>query len=194
MSKRLARLVAPLVTALIVGAVAVTMVVGSTSMRASHMGTNGPLTVAGDSTTYYYYDYLLPTPHDDGSAGWDSLTWDVRECDRIGLELAGDGDSLAYKIKFTRDGHNWITWVDSTVVNSAPARSFPPVQTDWGELYYSQFTHTFAGSLATPDFFSWQSVRLYVQNIESDSTSTGASASTVCDTIINLRAILHCGD
>lgn len=175
-----------------------------------NLGTAGPLTVAGDSTTYYLYDYVLPTwdNHKDNSGYGDSTAaqcaanWsytsliDTRSCDGLSLYGHGSWDSLYYKLQYTVNGVTWTTFIDSTLSNSTAIRSFPPVQGDWTQLVYTQLSHSAAVVDTIFDQFDWLGVRIGyrlgdVRTVISADTSL---ASAVIDTAINVQFRVLCSD
>jgi hypothetical protein len=216
MSKRLSRVVAPLVTALIVGACVASWVGGSTNYMSEKSDQNPSIAVSGDSNSYTLYNALLPCPRHDttGTAGdlyqadcAETLVFNVGSCDKIAVFGRWDGDSVAYWIDYSFDGQTWTNYLDSTFVNGTPSRTWTPVRSDGAQKVWTQLDH-FESTLATTaapdtvlDSFLWRSMRIRMLNMDSDSAyvdSAGAGQTaeyiynTAADTVINIEWTVQC--
>ena len=221
MSKRVSRWTAATLAVLIVGAFAVDWVHGD--MRILQETPDRSFAVTGATTNYTLSGCLLPSPTHDSTwhtiafttektafdsvlytAYYDTLVFYTAPCNRIGIYLGGDFDSLYYWLDYSIDGRTWTSYKDSTLINSAVARGFPPDGDDWTQKIYIDLDHiipTAEGGAVIVDTVAhscaWPHFRMRLRNEDMAAVWQGDTtmvASVAADTAINVRAMVICGD
>lgn len=216
--RRLARWVAPML-AVAVGAAALWSIATEESAYARSLQnvgpvsstiTGGPLEVVGDSTTYYYRHYTLPSSWRDSTAAMfeadqDTVIFDVRSCSSIRLLFDASADTFVYKLEYSYDSKTWTkpeydgTNADSVIVYGTQPTDFPPAATSFNRQINRRFIRDVVIGLnkTQKDMdYDYALLRVIFRNMDVDSVASADSAlvNAAADTMFNQKWTVICGD